>query len=67
MDFYTANALNWTFSCSVFIRAYNETAYIGRLLEGLYRQTSRDVEVILVDSSSPDSTVDQAWAKWALG
>jgi rhamnosyltransferase len=44
------------FSCSVVIRAYNEEKSIGRLLEGICRQTIRDVEVILVDSGSTDAT-----------
>ena len=60
MGFYTANGLNWMSSCSVVFRAYNETAHIGRLLEGLSRQTLRDLEVILVDSGSTDSTAEQA-------
>ena len=47
-------------SCSVVIRAYNEAAHIGRLLEGLSRQTVRDQEIILVDSGSTDTTVEQA-------
>jgi len=60
MGFYTTNGLNWMPSCSVVIRAYNEAAQIGRLLEGLSRQTVRDLEVILVDSGSTDSTAEQA-------
>jgi rhamnosyltransferase len=55
-----ANALNWTPSCSVVIRAFNEAAHIGRLLEGLSRQTLDDVEIILVDSGSTDATADLA-------
>ncbi len=46
-----------TGSCSIIIRAYNEEKYIGRLLEGIQRQTLKDVEIILVDSGSTDSTV----------
>ena len=60
MGFYTVNGLNWMSSCSVVIRAYNEAAHIRRLLEGLSRQTLRDLEVILVDSGSIDSTAVQA-------
>ena len=60
MGFYTANGLNWMSSCSVIIRAYNEAALIGRLLEGLSRQTLCGLEVILVDSGSTDSTAEQA-------
>ena len=44
-------------NCSLIIRAYNEEKYIGRLLEGIKQQTIRDVDVILVDSGSTDSTV----------
>lgn len=46
--------------CSVIIRAYNEEKHIGRLLEGIKHQTVDDVEVILVDSGSTDSTVEIA-------
>ena len=46
--------------CSVVIRAYNESAHIGKLLAGVARQTCRDVEVILVDSGSTDDTVEIA-------
>ena len=44
-------------NCSIIIRAYNESQHIGRLLEGVRQQTVKDVEVILVDSGSTDSTV----------
>ena len=44
-------------NCSIVIRAYNEEKHIGRLLEGIRRQTIRDVEIILVDSGSTDETV----------
>jgi rhamnosyltransferase len=43
--------------CSLVVRAYNEEAHIGRLLEGLSQQTIKDVETILVDSGSTDATV----------
>ena len=46
--------------CSIVVRAYNEEGHIGRLLEGINRQTIRDVEVILVDSGSTDATVSIA-------
>ena len=49
-----------TGSCYIIIRAYNEEKYIGRLLEGIQRQTLKDVEIILVDSGSTDSTVSIA-------
>ena len=44
-------------NCSLVIRAYNESTHLGRLLEGVRRQTVEDVEVVLVDSGSVDSTV----------
>ena len=47
-------------SCSIVIRAYNEEAHIGRLLEGIRSQTVTDVEVILVDSGSTDRTMEIA-------
>ena len=47
-------------NCSIVIRAYNEEIHIGRLLEGIQHQTIKDVEVILVDSGSTDSTVSIA-------
>lgn len=47
-------------NCSVIIRAYNEENHIGRLLEGIRHQTIKDVEIILVDSGSTDSTVEIA-------
>lgn len=47
-------------NCSIIIRAYNEEKHIGRLLEGIRHQTLKDVEIILVDSGSTDSTVDIA-------
>jgi rhamnosyltransferase len=43
--------------CSLVIRAYNEEINIGRLLEGVFHQSVRDVEIILVDSGSTDATV----------
>lgn len=50
--------------CSVVIRAYNEAAHLGRLLAGIEKQTVKDLEVILVDSGSTDSTVALAEAAW---
>jgi len=44
-------------NCSVVIRTYNEEKHIGRLLEGISRQTFRDVEIIIVDSGSKDATL----------
>ncbi len=43
--------------CSIVVRAYNEAVQLGRLLEGIAKQTVRDVELILVDSGSTDDTV----------
>ena len=48
--------------CSIVIRAYNESIHLPRLLEGITHQTVKDVEVILVDSGSTDSTVSIAEA-----
>jgi glycosyltransferase involved in cell wall biosynthesis len=53
-------------NCSLVIRAYNEEEHIGRLLEGIRRQTLKDVEIILVDSGSADSTVSTAAAFGAM-
>ena len=47
-------------NCSIVIRAYNEERYIGRLLEGIRHQTLNDVEILLVDSGSTDSTIAMA-------
>jgi glycosyltransferase involved in cell wall biosynthesis len=52
-------------SVSLVIRAFNKSAYLGRLLDGVSRQTLRNVEVILVDSGSTDSTVELAAAAGA--
>jgi rhamnosyltransferase len=46
-----------TGNCSIVIRAYNEERHIGRLLEGINQQTVQNVDVILVDSGSTDSTI----------
>ncbi len=47
-------------NCSIVIRAHNEEKHIGRLLEGIRHQTINDVEIILVDSGSSDSTISIA-------
>ena len=47
-------------NCSIVIRAYNESVHLPRLLEGIGHQTVKDVEIILVDSGSTDSTVPVA-------
>jgi rhamnosyltransferase len=46
--------------CSIIIRAYNEEKHLGRLLDGISRQTIREVEMVLVDSGSTDSAEDIA-------
>lgn len=49
--------------CSVIIRSFNEERHIGRLIDGIQRQElSRDIqlEIIVVDSGSTDSTVSIA-------
>ncbi len=47
-------------TCSIVVRAYNEEQHIGRLLAGIFEQSIRDVEVIVVDSGSTDQTVSVA-------
>jgi glycosyltransferase involved in cell wall biosynthesis len=42
--------------CSIVIRAYNEAEHIGKLLDGISKQSFKDVQVILVDSGSTDQT-----------
>ncbi len=44
-------------ACSIVIRAYNEEKHIGRLLTGIFQQTVKNVQVVLVDSGSTDDTV----------
>ncbi len=44
-------------ACSIIIRAYNESEHIARLLDGIDSQHMKELEVILVDSGSSDSTV----------
>ncbi|GMR11353.1 MAG: glycosyltransferase [Anaerolineae bacterium] len=43
--------------CSVVLRVFNEEHHIRRLLTGIYQQTIRELEVIVVDSGSTDSTL----------
>ena len=46
---------------SIFIRAYNEAAWIGKCLEMIARQkTSRSTRVIVLDSGSGDETAELA-------
>jgi rhamnosyltransferase len=47
-------------TCSIVIRAYNEEKHIGRLLTGIFQQSVKNVQVILVDSGSMDATVEIA-------
>lgn len=46
--------------CSIIVRARNEEKHIGKLLDGIEKQTIQDVEIILVDSGSTDKTVEIA-------
>ena len=43
--------------CSIIIRAYNEEKNIGRLLDGIFKQSVQNIQVILVNSGSTDGTV----------
>ena len=49
-----------SYRCSIVIRAFNEEAHIGRLLEGIAHQTVDDVQIVLVDSGSTDRTIEIA-------
>ena len=42
---------------SIIIRCYNEEEHIGRLLSGIFEQSIKDVQVIIVDSGSTDRTL----------
>ncbi len=42
---------------SIIIRCFNEEEHIGKLLTGIEHQDYEDIEVIIVDSGSNDSTV----------
>ena len=44
-------------SVSIVIRCLNEEKYIGRLLDGIAKQSFSDVELIIVDSGSTDRTL----------
>ncbi|MBB2145907.1 glycosyltransferase [Pedobacter sp. LMG 31464] len=53
--------------CSLIIRSFNEEKHIGRLLQGIAKQTLFPfVEVILVDSGSTDETVAIAESHGAI-
>ncbi len=43
--------------CSIIIRAYNEEKNIGRLFDGIFKQSLQNIQVILVDSGSTDRTI----------
>jgi glycosyltransferase involved in cell wall biosynthesis len=43
--------------CSIVIRTLNEEKHVGRLLEGIARQSLKDVEILVVDSGSRDATL----------
>jgi rhamnosyltransferase len=45
---------------SVVIRCFNEEKHIGRLLSGIMKQTVKDVDIVVMDSGSTDSTVSVA-------
>ncbi len=47
-------------NCSIVIRAFDEEKHLGRLMEGIRRQTVKDVEIVLVDSGSTDATLSIA-------
>jgi glycosyltransferase involved in cell wall biosynthesis len=45
---------------SIIIRSYNGEEHIGRLLEGIFEQSIKNIEVIIVDSESTDKTLNIA-------
>lgn len=45
---------------SVVVRALNEERHLPALLDGIARQTAKDVEIVVVDSGSTDRTVSIA-------
>lgn len=45
-------------SCSVVIRCHNEERHVGRLLDGVLRQSVDDIEIVVVDSGSTDGTLE---------
>jgi glycosyltransferase involved in cell wall biosynthesis len=46
--------------CSIIVRAFNEEKHIGRLFRGINEQHLKEIEVILVDSGSSDTTISIA-------
>jgi len=51
-------ALDKTPAVTVVVRCYNESKGITRLFEDLAQQTTRDFEIVVVDSGSDDGTVE---------
>jgi glycosyltransferase involved in cell wall biosynthesis len=45
---------------SVVVRCCNEAKHIGRLLYGIFEQTEKNLEVVIVDSGSSDDTIEVA-------
>jgi glycosyltransferase involved in cell wall biosynthesis len=45
---------------SVIVRTYNEQNHVGRLLKGVFGQSIKNIEVIIVDSGSSDDTLNIA-------
>lgn len=45
---------------SIIIRCLNEEKFIGKLFEGILHQSYKDIELIVVDSGSTDSTISIA-------
>ena len=45
---------------SIVVRAFNEEEHIGRLLEGIARQTVAPLDIVVVDSGSTDATLSIA-------
>ena len=48
---------------SIVIRTLNESKYLGSLLDAIQIQTYKNVELIVVDSGSTDSTLSIASKK----
>jgi len=46
--------------CSIIIRTFNEERWIGKCIRQINNQSFQDFEIILVDSSSTDKTIDKA-------
>ncbi len=57
---HASEASSKPFACSLIIRAYNEARHLGRLLDGIQKQTVQNTQVILVDSGSTDGTLEIA-------